>query len=243
MRVDMEKAERIVSFGCSYIFGDEFPDCGIGKFSHLTYPALLAQKYGLEYTSYSERGGSNESIMRKLIDFYMTDYRDTDIVVIGLTYIQRRDFFNSEESRYMSFFPASNEYRLQNLDTLHKHSRSSVKGLIEASNTILEYDTDYEEKHRFQVMMIYLVNFLKQNQIPHMLFFSERGCLSAAIGKLDMKTEFRGINYFDRAFIQFAVDRAKKSDQFDFYPLGHPNEAIHESWAEKIVYWIENDDE
>lgn len=242
MKVDFSKAQRIVSFGCSYIFGDEFPDMKIGVPSQLTYPALLAQHYGLDYKSYAERGGSNESIMRKLVDYYQNEYVETDVVIIGLTYTDRRDFFNSDLSRYMSFFPSSNQYRLENLHTVHpKYEHESVERMINASNVVIEYDTDHEVNRRYQHMLFYLSTFLKQHDIRHMIFFSERGCLQQAVEKKNMSSVLDGLVYFDRAFLEYSIQLAKTADRFDFYPLGHPNEAIHEHWAEKVIRWNEDD--
>lgn len=49
---------KLKSFGCSFIFGLELSDIGAKskKYSQLTWPAIIAQRQGLEYECYARPG-------------------------------------------------------------------------------------------------------------------------------------------------------------------------------------------
>lgn len=86
--------KRLVTFGCSYPFGQGLPDC-IGdnsKYapgpnpSHQSFPALIAKKINRENINLSVPGSSNKSIVYRLQKF---NFEIDDIVILHWTHSER----------------------------------------------------------------------------------------------------------------------------------------------------------
>jgi hypothetical protein len=83
------------SFGCSFIFGTDLSDSGMGepyaKSSQLTWPALLAQSLSKEYQCHARPGSGNLRILEKVLSVASSSTSD-DIFVIGWSWIDRFDY-------------------------------------------------------------------------------------------------------------------------------------------------------
>ena len=86
---------KIKSFGCSFIFGHDLADDGrYGAWpnaSRLTWPALCAEKLGLEYECWAKGGAGNLQICNFVLDQAAADVGDA-IFVIGWSYSERFDY-------------------------------------------------------------------------------------------------------------------------------------------------------
>jgi len=65
-------------------------------YSRSTWPALLANDMNIEYICYAMAGGSNQTIIRKIMQ-YLPYINETDYVVVNWTYISRWDFIDPEK--------------------------------------------------------------------------------------------------------------------------------------------------
>ena len=83
---------KLKSFGCSFIFGSELSDITIKskKYSQLTWPALTAQRLGLEYACHARPGSGNLQILNNILDQVALDHKDT--YVINWTFCDRWDY-------------------------------------------------------------------------------------------------------------------------------------------------------
>lgn len=88
---------NLKSFGCSFIFGSELSDDGKNGLyatgSQLTWPAHLARHLGCQYLTYARPGAGNLQIAERALTHLATNERA--FFVIGWTYIDRFDYFNT----------------------------------------------------------------------------------------------------------------------------------------------------
>lgn len=90
---------RVKSFGCSFIYGTDLADDGRGFLhatpSQLTWPALIAKKYNLDYNCYAYPGSGNLRILNSVLTHAACN--EVDFFVIGWSWIDRFDYVNSDE--------------------------------------------------------------------------------------------------------------------------------------------------
>ena len=88
----LNKTNRLITFGCSYTFGIGLPDCKYGDKnpSKLGWPTLLSDRMGAELVNISASGASNFEILYNILNF---DFQDTDTVVIMWTHFYREYYF------------------------------------------------------------------------------------------------------------------------------------------------------
>jgi hypothetical protein len=91
---------RLITFGCSYTYGDRLPDCyqpekdASGMLaSKLAWPQLLANELELDCVNNSKPGVSNKFIWNSIINF---NYKKNDIVVILWTHPDRTTLITKE---------------------------------------------------------------------------------------------------------------------------------------------------
>lgn len=82
---------RLVTFGCSFTYGDELPDCQSpvslkNTPSEYAWPQLTAQQLNLECVNMAEPSIGNKHILFKILNF---DFAPTDTVVIMWTLFER----------------------------------------------------------------------------------------------------------------------------------------------------------
>ena len=84
------------SFGCSFVFGTELPDCvpeNNSEPSCLTYPALIASNLGLAYSCRAKGGTGNLDIMHQILTgIAKRQNQDQNLWIINWTYIDRFDY-------------------------------------------------------------------------------------------------------------------------------------------------------
>ena len=78
------------SFGCSFVYGTDLPDFLHSKGSTLTWPALIADRFGLSYQCHAGGGQGNLAILDRLSQVIYQD--PTAFFVIQWTYIDRFDY-------------------------------------------------------------------------------------------------------------------------------------------------------
>lgn len=87
---------KLKSFGCSFIYGSDLGDCPHGVDadnpppSKLTWPALLANHYGLEYQCHARPAAGNLQILETLLSSIEPD--ENNLYVVNWTWIERFSF-------------------------------------------------------------------------------------------------------------------------------------------------------
>lgn len=85
---------RLVTFGCSHVYGHGLPDCHIPPDlpgllpSNMAWPSILAEKLGRECVNLSSPGIGNLAILMKVLKY---DFKQDDLVIIAFTYFGRYD--------------------------------------------------------------------------------------------------------------------------------------------------------
>lgn len=119
------------SFGCSFIWGSDFPGDLYGRrgnASLLTWPAIAARELGLEYQCYARAGSGNLSILRNVLNQVFQDPQG--IFLINWTFIDRFDFGDPQE-QWQTLSPGSNtELAKIYYADLHSEYRDKLCSLI-----------------------------------------------------------------------------------------------------------------
>jgi len=72
---------RLIAFGDSFTYGYHLPD-----HNTQSYPAILSSMLGLELINKADTGASNTEILTEILTF---EFKETDLVVVGWTFIER----------------------------------------------------------------------------------------------------------------------------------------------------------
>ena len=96
---------KLKSFGCSFIFGTELSDITnrTKKYSQLTWPAVIAQRQGLEYGCYASGGSGNLQILNNILD--QVSQHSSDVYVINWTFVNRWDYMYAGNNQWHSVLP------------------------------------------------------------------------------------------------------------------------------------------
>jgi len=96
---------KLKSFGCSFIFGSELADITTKskKYSQLTWPAIIAQRQGLDYACYARPGSGNLQILNNILD--QVAQHSSDIYVINWTFVNRWDYMYAGNNQWHSVLP------------------------------------------------------------------------------------------------------------------------------------------
>ncbi len=102
---------KVLSSGCSFIWGNELSDDAPGKFSLKTWPALWAKENNYQYSCCALPGASNGTITRQVID-HIENIDQPDIVIVQWTFPGRYEFryqknFDPRWGNFYAFTPWS----------------------------------------------------------------------------------------------------------------------------------------
>ena len=150
--------KKIVSFGDSFVFGNELKDNEDGS---RAWPSLAAQDLGCAYETMSVAGCGNENIARQLYKYFSHNSAEHTLAVINWTWCMRWDFFLQEANSWITLGPTCVPGKLQDLI-----------GLDKAADLIDFYRTNLEPSHSWNVFRslqcIYAVqSWLKQRGIQN----------------------------------------------------------------------------
>lgn len=150
--------KKIVSFGDSFVFGNELKD---NKDGSRAWPSLAAQDLGCAYETMSVAGCGNENIARQLYKYFSHNSAEHTLAVINWTWCMRWDFFLQEANSWITLGPTCVPGKLQDLI-----------GLDKAADLIDFYRTNLEPSQTWNVFRslqcIYAVqSWLKQRGIQN----------------------------------------------------------------------------
>lgn len=159
---------NIKSFGCSFIYGSELSDEAVAPgfaASKLTWPALMAQQLGANYSCHAQAGTGNLSILERIIEQSVTATPD-DVFVIGWTWIDRFDYFDG------SCDPAvgptarnSNDYNIKWKTVLPAHDTEESKFYYK------KFHSEYQDKLTSLIYIRSAIDLLKQKKIPFIMTY------------------------------------------------------------------------
>ena len=184
---------KLKSFGCSFIFGTDLHDdsrlAPKATASNFTWPALLAQRHGWDYTCYARPGAGNLEIAERLL----SQLCDTEpaVYVIGWSWIDRFSYTNTHDKWFGSPW-----HTIMPIDTndkaeiyyrdIHSEMRDKLTTLL---NVRVAIDSLKQRGHRF--IMTYMDDLMFDNRwnttpaicdlqgycLPHMTRFDNKNLL------------------------------------------------------------------
>ena len=95
--------KRLVTFGCSFTYGQGLPDCldiETDGPSQMGWPALLAKKLDRELVNNSSPGSSNLEILHQILNF---EFLEDDIAVVMWTVFDRDTIFHKADKPSESY--------------------------------------------------------------------------------------------------------------------------------------------
>lgn len=211
---------KIVSFGCSLVFGDELKDCNTNRvpriYSKKTFPALIAEHCNKEYECQAISGGSNDRIERLLNDYLMTNENEKIGVVIGWTALQRREY--NKDGEYFVLQPDKKE-------KLHPVLSKAHKTIVESYFFDDLLQELYQKIYRTQ-------NMLQNLDIPYvmvnMMQWNEQRKNFEVLDLVDL---------YHQSFLAWAYTHK--------YPTGkllHPLEEAHLDFFNKLVEYYDTNE-
>jgi hypothetical protein len=150
--------KKIVSFGDSFVFGNELQNNRDGS---RAWPALAAHDLGCAYETMAVAGCGNENIARQIYTYFSNNPPNDTLAVINWTWCMRWDFFLQEANSWITLGPTCVPGKLQDLIGLDK-----AAGLIDFYRTRLEPSHSWNVFRSLQC--IYAVqSWLKQRGIKN----------------------------------------------------------------------------
>ena len=220
---------KLKSFGCSFVYGSDLKDCPHGVDdnnpppSTLSWPALLAKKYDLEYQCYARPGAGNLQILETLLSTDFTS--EKSLHVINWTWIDRFNYTSDKAKSgthpwnpigWCSILPCGNDpiskiYYQQ----IHSQFRDKLETLICIKTAI---DTLTQNKQQF--LMTYTDELIWETQWH----------ISPAIENLQRSVCSHVIGFADKGFIEWA-----KFKKFKISDKGHPLEDAHQAATDLMI--------
>ena len=100
--------KKIVSFGDSFVFGNEVP-------KNLTWPARAAHNLGCNYQTTAVAGCGNENIAQQIYTYFSNNPIEDTLAVINWTWCMRWDFFLKEADCWITLGPTCVPGKLEHL--------------------------------------------------------------------------------------------------------------------------------
>ena len=213
---------KIGAFGDSFIYGSDLSDC-CHKFqpgddiasmhSHLTWPALVAQRLNYTYHCHAMPGIGNQQILNSLLD----NIGNYDFYIISWSWIDRYDYLNTTTDLWQTVRPSLDSKQIDEFYYKHLHSELSDKqrtlGIIYQAISLLK---DLNCK--------YLMTY----QDPLMLDQQWHCPCNVKLLQSKIKNNLNTIN--GMTFLEWA-----ESNQMEISDNLHPLEESHQKAAE---YWL-----
>jgi hypothetical protein len=200
---------KIVAIGDSFLAGSEL------KNSNLTWPALFAKKYQLEYQCLAKPGHSIQFVIRTLFEAMHTESQNC-LFVIHWPNALRMEYVNKQDDTWIQINPNAillgNEYSTDIQTVYYKHM-NSLLGDKWHSLAMISMALQMLKQTNHQYAMTTVDDFLFATDFhnPPYIEFLQKQCQDE-------------IHWFDNlTFLKWA-----EANKFAFGPLGHPLELSHQ---------------
>lgn len=173
----------LYAFGCSYTYGDETSDYLIdsSKPSGTAWPTLLAKQLNLECVNLGVSGSSNDFIFKTVLS-NLNQINKDDIVVVMMTFSDRKLINNFVEDKIVNAMPSNKQYH----DYYLKYHNEElgilnfIQNLLSLQNILKDYSyyitfTTYEPVilfKKYQWTKNFLIDKQKTIKPPNLGFFS-----------------------------------------------------------------------
>jgi hypothetical protein len=213
---------NLTSYGCSFIFGTDMQDAEMipnttGKPSQRTWPSLLAQHLDLDYQCRAYPGCGNLLIAERILLDLDKLSRNTELVVIGWTWIDRFDYNNPDnKDNWNTVRPSEEDAR--------------------AKFYFRDLHSEYRDKLSSLIVIKMIIDTLKQKNIPFLmtymdpLLFDQQWHVSKSITYLQdyvrpYMTLFEGLTFLEWC----------RSKNFALSSTWHPLDQAHATAGDYII--------
>jgi hypothetical protein len=220
---------QLRSFGCSFIYGSDLEDCphGVGSkhppASRMTWPALLADRYDLDYQCCARPAAGNLQILETLLS--NLDHHQDIVVVINWTWIERFSFVRDSAKTGLHSW---NPYGWCSILPSDQDPASEIY--------YKHYHSQFRDKFESLVCIHTAINMLLAAQIKFImtytddLIFDKQWHISPAVSTLQHSVqpymnEFQGSSYW----------RWIKQNDFQTSDRWHPLEDAHRAAADLMA--------
>jgi len=214
----------LLALGDSFTYGEELAN------QHLSWPYLLGQRMGPNVVNLAKPAASNDSIVRRLLEYIIAQQDPVDLVVIGWSMLGRQEF--ADDVGYYSIWPGYS-------GNLFQQDRSVWR------QDLVKYFNQYHNRQHYHVryleQVILVQNFLKSRNIKYVMMnvleneYYRRSPMfhwQPYFAEID-KDYFMGFNH--SGMVEW-TDAAKCPKG----PNGHFLEQGHELVADKVYEHIRN---
>lgn len=212
---------KIKSFGCSFIFGTDLSDdIYNGRYaypSQLTWPALLAKKYNIDYECYARAGSGNLRILESIMSAATSSSSD-DLFIISWSWIDRFDYTTTDDN-WQTVLPVDNTK--------------------EADLYYRSFHSQYRDKLTSLIYIRTAIDILNQNKIPFImtyvddLIFEKKWHCDDAIKELQSYAFPYMIEFDGDTFLNWS-----NKHKFPISTGSHPLDQAHYEAAKYVAYKI-----
>lgn len=262
----VDKINQLISFGDSFVFGNELSDNSDGS---RAWPALAAARLKLIYHTCAVPGCGNEHIAQQFFTYAAEHDLSKSLVVINWTWMMRWDFYLAQQRAWVALGPTCTPEKLQDYlgrEQAHKLLDFYQHNLMDSeiwsrnrSMMAMFAVNQYLEQHNIVSVQTYMDYDLFADPVAHYQAYKEPSwpmvhnqdqlhSLPSAIGQ-ECQTQFRnamlpGHLMFMQSWLQ---PRMLTWDGLNFvdwakqqgYPVSdrlHPLECAHQN---AVDFWID----
>ena len=220
---------NLKSFGCSFIFGSELADTRAAEMrgepqeqvSQLTWPAHLARHLDRTYECYARPGSGNLQILERMLN--QTAVSDNlDLFVIGWTWIDRFDYYDSEYNTTEKTTPWSTIMPIDETDLAKTYYK--------------ELHSEYRDKFTCLIYIKLAIDALNQKSIPFImtymdeLLFDQKWHTTPAVTDLQEYIKPHMTNFEGKTFLEWS-----RKYNYPETAQWHPLEAAHRAAGDYMI--------
>ena len=238
---------NVITCGCSYLFG-------IGCYEqHNILGKLMAKKLNAKYTDLSLCGGSNDRIIRKIIDWAIENKNQlkNTFFLIGITDISRYESWDELLQRYAQGDAREADVP-NNMSDLHRIAEDQL--LTKVQRMYYKYlHSNKSDLDRTLRNIILLTSFFEKHGSKYIIFNSMGDLKKMSKGHRFFNEVFNNKNYYsDEAWYESLFPKGrgmisaedKRMEEIDGginykEDWGHPSEKSHKLWFEKLYKYGE----
>lgn len=214
------------SFGCSFIYGTDLNDCDgtPGRASNLTYPALIASRLQLEYSSRAGGGRGNLFILETILrSIKMRAHREQSPWIINWTYIDRFDYQtgNSSGMNWQTILPMLDDVGAR---TYHRNFHTELLDKFRSLTYIYT---------AVQALTMQNISFV-MTYMDHLLFDTQF-TVPPAVEWLQAQVQDHMTTFDGTDFLTWSRDQG-----YAISANGHPLESAHAAAADYLTPVIES---
>ena len=164
--------KKIVSFGDSFVFGNELENNRDGS---RAWPGLAAQDLGCDYETMAVAGCGNENIARQIYTYFSRKPKENTLAVINWTWCMRWDFFLPQTNSWITLGPTCVPGKLQDTVGIDR-----AQELIGFYKTYLESSQSWNTFRNLQCILA-VQSWLTQHGITNVQTYMDESMLTDPI--------------------------------------------------------------